>query len=151
MKKLLLFTALIISFNSFGQDYFDYNDIKNMSSLKLFKKFCFEEGFTKVEDTDYAISYAYKYDSKKEEASRWTYYYKESKTFYFQLVKYIGGKSDESFQAIYDQVKKQCKFYDFYNDYGDEYICYTCSNSSFKGKIGFRRGETSDYIKTFDF
>lgn len=154
MKKLLLLTAFIISFSTFGQEAdFDFNDIKNISSLKLFKKFCFEEGFTKVSDKDsYLAMYAYGYNSKKETAPIWAGYYIISKTFIFILNKYVNGSSGKSFEAILNQVKKQCKFNDFYkNDFGDEYICYTCPNSSFKGKIGFRRGEKSDYIKTFNF
>lgn len=153
MKKLLLLTALIISFSSFGQEAdFDFNDIKNMSSLKLFKKFCFEEGFTKVRDSDnYTAKYAYGYNSKEEGALIWATYYIFSKTFHFQFSKWTNGSSDKSFEAVLNQVKKQCKFYDFKDDLGDEYIYYTCPNSSFKGKIGFRRGEKEDFIMTFDF
>ena len=62
------------------------------------------------------------------------------------------GSANPSFQNTLNQVKKQCKFYDF-KDYGDdEYICYSCTNSSYKGKIGFFRSKDSyDIIRTFEF
>tara|TARA_B110000908_G_C9898998_1_gene290176 strand:+ start:54 stop:521 length:468 start_codon:yes stop_codon:yes gene_type:complete len=155
MKKLFLLSALFVFAFGFGQDSegFDFKDLKNINSAKLFKKFCFEKEFSKVEKLDnYKLIYAQGYNSVNEEANVWAHYYLTSNTFAVRLFKYTNGSSQKSFDDVLYQVKKDCKFYDF-KDYGDdEYICYSCPNSSFKGKIGFLRGKDgSDSIRTFDF
>lgn len=159
MKKLFLLSALLVFTFGFGQnsDEFNFDDIRNISSAKLFKKFCFENEFVYVDgNSDWRFMYAKGYikgsDSDKDKANIWAFYYSNSKTLSFQFSRNYDGSSVPSFQNILNQVKKQCKFYDFKDDYGDEYICYSCSNSSYKGKIGFFRGKDGlDYIETFDF
>lgn len=150
MKKLILIFALIVSFASFGQDAdFSYYDIKDISSLKLFKKFCFEEGFKKVKENDIRNLYAFNYDPE-EGATVWVAY-NDSNLFQFQFTAYVNGKSYDVFESLVNQVKKNCQFYDVYDESGDDYICYSCPDATYKGKIGFRRGEGTDYIRTFDF
>ena len=155
MKKLLLLSTLLIFVFGFGQDSkdFDYKDLKNINSAKLFKKFCFEKEFTKLESQQFLIlRYAQGYDSDNEVANVWAYYYPNN-TFSMTTFRNVNGSSVESFNNVLNQVKKICKFYDFKDDVnGWEYICYSCPNSSFKGKIGFLRGKDgSDTIQTFDF
>jgi len=40
-------------------------------------------------------------------------------------------------------------FFDIIEDEGREYICFTWTGSAFPGKIGFARGDKSDFIETF--
>ena len=155
MKKLLLLSALLVFAFGFGQDSeaFDFKDLKNINSAKLFKKFCFEKEFAKVKSVQgIKLTYAQGYNSDNEEANGWAYYYPTDNNFGIMLYRYASGSSQKSFDNVLNQVKKDCKFYDF-KDYGDdEYICYSCPNSSFKGKIGFLRGKNgSDSIRTFNF
>ncbi|MDB4144437.1 hypothetical protein N9589_01375 [Flavobacteriaceae bacterium] len=153
MKKLLLLSALIISFSSFGQlaDFdFNFNDIKDISSLKLFKKFCFEEGFTKVEEGDDEVVYAHNYNADRKVATVWATYIKYNNTLAFELKRY--DNSYKPFELVLDQVKRNCEFYDTFEDnYGNEFVCYSCPNATYKGKIGFFRGKNADYIRIFDF
>ena len=155
MKKILLLSALLVFAFGFGQDSegFDFKDLKYINSAKLFKKFCFEKEFTKVESQQgYNLTYAQGYNSDNEEANAWAYYYPINNTFSIKLYRYNSGSSQKSFYNVLNQVKIDCEFYDFKDYGGDEYICYSCPNSSFKGKIGFLRGnDGSDSIQTFDF
>ena len=154
MKKLILLFALLVFAFGFGQnsDTFNFDDIRKLSSAKLFKKFCFENEFVNVESSDYNLLYAKGYNNDKEVANIWAYYYNNTNTFSMQFSRKYNGSANQSFQNILNQVKKLCKFYDFYNYIGTEYICYSCTNSSYKGKIGFFRDkEGTDTIRTFDF
>ena len=52
------------------------------------------------------------------------------------------------------RLKKNCKYFDIltYTNEDDEefdYVCYSCSESKYKGKIGFMIGEGWGYIKHF--
>ena len=151
MKKSLLI-LLFIPLVSFGQKNFDYNDLKDINSLKQFKRFAFENEFVKTSATENEIIYAQQYNKQIKTATVWSYYYLNSNNLSFQLAKNKNGSSHNSFESILEQVKKNCTFYDFkegsresYN--GREYICYTCP--AFPGKIGFARGDKNDYIETF--
>ena len=154
MKKLLLLSAIFIFTFGFGQnsDTFNFDDIRKLSSAKLFKKFCFENEFVNVESSDFNLLYAKGYNNDKEVANIWAYYYNNTNTFSMQFSRKYNGSANQSFQNILNQVKKLCKFYDF-KDFGDdEYICYSCTNSSYNGKIGFFRSKDRyDKIKIFDF
>ena len=151
MKKVLLL-LLFIPLVSFGQN-FDYNDLKDINSLKQFKRFSFENEFVKISANDYSVTYAQRYNKEEEIATFWSYYFIKSNLFNFQLAKDNDGSSNDSFESVLEQVKKNCTFYDFKEDgYGSskkEFICYTCPGSAFTGKIGFARGDKNDYIKTF--
>lgn len=151
MKKLiilLLFTPLV----SLGQ-IFDYNDLKDINSEKQFKRFSFENEFVKTNENESYLTYAQRWNKEKEEAGIWSYYYTKTGLFAFQIVKNRDGSSADSFNRVLEQVKIKCTFYDIkedgYGEYKKEFICYTCPGSAFPGKIGFARGDTSDYIETF--
>ena len=150
MKKLILL-LLFIPLVSLGQ-IFDYNDLKDINSENQFKRFSFENEFVKVEESEYYMTYAQNWDKDRDTASVWSYYYPKTGLFYFQIAK-TDGSSGDSFNRVLEQVKTKCTFYDIkvddYGKYEKEFICYSCPGSSFPGKIGFARGDRSDYIKTF--
>ena len=150
MKKLLL--LLFIPFVSFGQDL-DFDDIKQIDSEKQFKKVMFEKEFVNVEITSYSLAYAFNYFHSRNKASVWATFFPPDDSMQFQFVKNTDNTTAKTFTRILEQVKRECSFYDIINDYlGNEYFCYTCPNSKYKGKIGFRRGdEGSDFIETFIF
>ena len=151
MKKLiilLLFTPLV----SLGQ-IFDYNDLKDINSEKQFKRFSFENEFVKVEENESYMTYAQNWNKEKKTATVWSYYYPKTGLLSFQIVKNMDGSSADSFNRVLEQVKTKCTFYDIKEDgygvYEKEFFCYSCPGSSFPGKIGFARGDKSDYIETF--
>jgi hypothetical protein len=147
MKKLLL--LLLIPFVSFGQSF---NDIKQIDSEKQFKRVMFENAYVPVEKGVFILTYALGYEASNNVAQVWAFFYRNIGKMEFQISKHYDGSPNERFTRILEQVKRECTFYDFHDDAGDEYICYTCPNSKYKGKIGFRRGDTgSDYIHTFTF
>ena len=150
MKTLIL--LLFIPLISFGQN-FDYNDLKVINSENQFKRFSFENEFVKTEHNEFALNYAHGWDKENERAMIWSYYYKKTGLFEFQLVKNYDGSSMDSFNRVLEQVKNKCTFYgikeDGYGEYKKEFICYTCPGSAFPGKIGFARGDGNDFIETF--
>ena len=151
MRKLILL-LLFIPLVSFGQT-FNYNDLKDINSEKQFKRFSFENEFLKTAEYTNYLTYAQRYDKEEDTAGIWSYYYLKTGLFSFQLVKKYDGSSNDSFDRVLEQVKKNCTFYDFkedgYGEYKKEFACYTCPGSAFPGKIGFARGAESDYIETF--
>ena len=154
MKKIILLPALFVITFGFGQNskVFDFKDLKNIGSAKLFKKFCFDKEFVKVKNIpNFELIYAQGYDSDTEQANVWAKYSPKKRGFWIQLFRSYDGSANKSFENVLNQVKKVCKFYDFKDSGNDEYICYSCPNSSYKGKIGFLRSEESDIIAIFDF
>ena len=158
MKKIILISVLFVVTFGFGQnskefdfEEFDFKDLKNITSAKLFKKFCFDKGFRKVKNLTNKITYAQGYESDNEVAFAWATYFTDLNIFSITLYRNYNGRSDKSFDNVLNQVKFFCKFYDFKDHKNDEFICYSCPSSSYKGKIGFLRGEDFDIIQTFDF
>ena len=151
MKKILFTLILLISFSSFGQtNEFNFSDLKRIGSEKQWKKFAFEKGFTRIKSSEFSLTYARDYNNDEETANIWAYYYPKTGVFDMQLVKDSGGYSNSSFESVLRQVKRECVFFDFIETYKGEFICYSCPNSSYPGKIGFNRGkEKSDYIQVF--
>ena len=151
MKKLILL-LLFIPLVSLGQ-IFDYNDLKDINSEKQFKRFSFENEFVKVEENESYMTYAQNWNKEKKTARVWSYYYPKTGLLSFQIVKNTDGSSADSFNRVLEQVKTKCTFYDIKEDgygvYEKEFFCYSCPGSSFPGKIGFARGDKSDYIETF--
>ena len=152
MKKFIsvLILLFFVPLVSLGQD-FDFNDLKGINSLKQFKKFSFEKEFIRTKENNYRVLYAQRYDKNKETATIWANYFLTDRNFDFQLFKNYDGTSSNSFNRTLEQVKSKCTFFDIIERGAKEFICYTCSGSSYPGKIGFARGEDSDYIQTFVF
>ena len=151
MKNLVLL-LLFIPFISIGQN-FDFDDLKEIDSDKKFKKFAFENEFTKVQESAFFLNYAYGYDKDNKLASIWAECYKDTSyyngCFSFQIAKNTDGSSAFTFNKILEQVKSECTFFDIIESEEKEFFCYTCTDSAYPGKIGFARGSENDYIKIF--
>ena len=62
--------------------------------------------------------------------------------------------SENEYDLIVKEIKKNCKYYDIitYTSKDDEeldYVSYSCSESKYKGKIGFMISEGWGYIWHF--
>jgi len=160
MKKTL-FLLFFIPTLSYSQITFE--DIMSINSLKTFKRVMIENGFEREElDNEHRILYGLniKRDSvKNSKSSLWGGYDERNGEFRFQIsVKSGGGRDffgrkideetgDNLYDEIVEKIKKNCKYYDVIENDGDDYVCYSCSQSTYKGKIGFTKSEGNGYIE----
>ena len=160
MKKLLF--LLIIPTISYSQITFE--DIMSINSEKTFKRVMIENGL-EYDDNDFnedLIFYGLDIvrDSLEESKSKlWCSYYKRNGEFKFQIVirnksgkdffgREIGGEIENNpYDILVEKIKKNCKYYDVLNENGVDYVCYSCPQSTYKGKIGFTKVEGNGMIK----
>ena len=164
MRKLLIL-LLFVSFNSFGQTYEEVMSIKDIDS---FKKVCIEnnyELFTKVkvmkeledsgettpEDSinmlfEDVVWYRKGDDDMIYQTDKHTFTLQiERKTFWFDT-----EIKDNPYDKLLEDVKKNCKYFKIITtDSGNDYATYSCAESLYKGKLGFRVDGTEGIIWTF--
>ena len=64
----------------------------------------------------------------------------------------FGAKSivdDSVYDLIVSDIKEKCKYYKIINYKDEDYVSYSCSDSSYKGKIGFMISEGDGYVRHF--
>lgn len=149
MKKLIL--LLFIPLLSFSQSY---KDLMSINSVDMFKKAVIENGyeFSSEEDGDITYGFNIMRDSINGDKSiKWAYYNTNNDrwTFTFSrsnmLNKFastlLGASSEETpdspYDIIVDEIKEKCKYYKIQNINGVDFVTYSCSDSTYKGKIGF--------------
>ena len=69
-----------------------------------------------------------------------------------KLVNYLKSDTDNSkneYDLIVDDIKAKCKYFEIIENNGNNYITYSCSESSYKGKIGFVIMDDIGYIMHF--
>ena len=143
MKKLLLI-LLFIPLVSFGQSY---NDLMSINSVDMFKKVAIENGYEFSQNdgdwVDYGLNIV-KDSINGNKSPAWLYY--NTKDDRFSLVfsrtstNLFGVKenrNDGNFDLIVKDIKEKCKYHKIQNYKGVDYVTYSCSESSYKGKIGF--------------
>ena len=60
-----------------------------------------------------------------------------------------GDTSENPYDLIVKDIKEKCKYYKIQNYKGTDYVTYSCSDSSYKGKIGFVIEEGRGIIRHF--
>ena len=158
MKKLIL--LLLIPIMSYSQ--ISYNDIMSINSEKMFKKVMIENGYELDSRLNSGILYGYNINRDSNEGNKSTKWsvYRMNDEFLLSFSKnsllesFFGvdddGKKVSEYDKIVEEIKKNCKYYDIISDgLGDDYACYSCSESKYKGKIGFMVKDGSGYIKHF--
>ena len=159
MKKLLLL-LLFIPLMSFSQ--LSYNDLMSIRSIDTFKKVAIENAyeFDNVDEDDW-VNYGYNIvrDSiNGNKSSKWMYYSKTDDKFTLLFSRKGKGlfgntididNSDNGYDLIVADIKEKCKYYKIINYKGTDYVTYGCSESSYKGKIGFVVSEGSGLIRHF--
>ena len=150
MKRLLL--LLIIPTLSYSQTY---SDIMNMNSEKNFIKTMIENGyeFDYVEDSR-LINYGLNIEKdvvSGNKSSSWCSYDTQSEEF--GLLFYRSGieiiDKDNPYDIIVKKIKNRCKYYDILNFVDIDFVCYSCPESTYKGKIGFVVSEGRGLIRHF--
>lgn len=153
MKRLLF--LLFIPILSYSQ--ITYKDVMSINSEKTFKRVVIENGFEFDKSDEEYIGYGMNInrDSINGNKSKlWSRYSKINGEFNFQFSlssSFYGltkDLTDESpYNSIIEKVKKNCKFYDIIEKNGLDYVCYSCPQSTYKGKIGFTKSEGSGMIR----
>jgi hypothetical protein len=105
----------------------------------MFKKVAIENDYTFIEEHDDGwVTYAIGHDGD-DEAGMWFEYNKNDDGFY---IVYSYPTHKISYNIIVKYIEAKCKYYDIvtidYSDIGKvDYVCYSCSESEYRGKIGF--------------
>ena len=132
IKKLIFLLIPII-----GYSQITFNELMSISDEKMFKKVMIENSWRNNNSN---------YEEKRERENngklhyRWYdevgsividgwYYFEEERFDFLFLYPQI-----KTFNSIWDIVKKRCVFFDVI----DDYVCYDCSGSKYKGVIGFK-------------
>ena len=140
MKKLLV--LLLLPLFSFSQTY---KDVMSIKSLDTFKKVAIENNyeFDEIND-DGLILY-------RLNVTKWMGYNPKDDSFslIFSKASFFGATDNTEYDRIYAVVKEKCSYYKIINDKGDDYVCYSCPESSYKGKIGFMIKENWGVINHF--
>ena len=162
MRKLLL--LLLIPIISYSQ--ISYKDVMSINSEKMFKKVMIENGYEFGQSDEDDVIYGFdivrdSIDGMK--SSKWGRYGVKDDSFTVSFSRnsslntFLNLKEDRSeneYDLIVKEIKKNCKYFDVitYTNEDDEdsdYVCYSCSESKYKGKIGFMISEGWGYIKHF--
>ena len=157
MKRLLL--LLFIPILSFSQ--ISYNDVMSTNSVDGFKKVVIENGyeFDSLDDDGW-LTYGFNIvkDSTGSKSSQWSSYNTKDDRFTLSfgrrtlLGNFLGTDDDNSenpYDLIVKDIKEKCKYYKIQNYNGIDYVTYSCSESSYKGKIGFAISEGKGIIRHF--
>ena len=157
MKKLLL--LLLIPLFSFSQTY---KDVMSINSADMFKKVAIENGYEFDSTNDEGwVDYGFNItrDSiKGNKSTKWMYYNQKDHRFSllfsrnYLLANFFGTEADTSenpYDLIVKEIKEKCNYYKIVNYKGTDYVTYSCSESSYKGKIGFVVVEEWGVIRHF--
>jgi len=158
--KRVLFVLLFIPIFSFSQ--VSYKDVMSIKSVDMFKKVVIENGYEYDSmDDDGWLSYGFNIvrDSiEGNKSSKWSSYNTKDDRFTLSfgrrsvLGNFLGTEDDTSqnpYDLIVKDIKEKCKYYKIINYKGTDYVTYSCSESSYKGKIGFVVSEGSGIIRHF--
>jgi len=159
MKKLLLL-LLFIPLVSFGQSY---KDLMSISSVDMFKKAVIENGYEFSSEKDGEITYGFnimKDSIDGDKSIKWAYYSTNNDRWTFSFSRsnmlnsfasaLLGASSEETpdspYDTIVDEIKEKCKYYKIQDINGVDFVTYSCSESTYKGKIGFAINDGSGII-----
>ena len=162
MKKLLILLFIVPAI-SFSQ--ITYKDVMSINSEKMFKKVMIENGYEWNSNDEDGLIYGW--EIKKDsidgnKSSKWGYYRDNGEfmvsfsrnSLLNNLLKIEEDNTENEYDLIVKEIKKNCKYYDiitYVNDEDEEsdYVCYSCSESKYKGKIGFKVSEGWGFIRHF--
>ena len=160
----ILLILLFISFNGFSQTYNEIMSIKDADSFKKVVILNNYEALTEERINDlWGDQEDYPIDSMVSELEttiRYTYnsythyasWFKEDDTFQFEFTRtlpLLGVIEDNPYDNLLKEVKKNCKYYKIITtDMGYDFITYGCSQSLYKGKIGFMISDDKGIVVT---
>ena len=151
IKKAILLVVFLIPLLSFSQSY---KDLMSINSVDMFKKAVIENGYEFSGEEDEEISYGFnimrdsidgdksiKWAYYNTNNDRWTFSFSRSNMLNSFASALLGASSEETpdspYDTIVDEIKEKCKYYKIQNINGIDFVTYSCSDSTYKGKIGF--------------
>jgi len=126
----------------------------------MFKKVAIENGyeFDSTDDKGW-VTYGlgvFKDSINGDTATKWMYYNPKDDRFSLRLSRtnWFGIETDSdspfyTYDLIVKDIKEKCKYYKIQNYKGTDFVTYSCSDSSYKGKIGFVIEEGRGIIRHF--
>ena len=161
MKNLLILLLIPL----FGVSQVSYKDVMSIDSEKMFKKVMIENGYEWNSKDDNGLVYGWEIEKDSingNKSPKWGYY-RDNGEFGFSfsrrniLTTFLNVdevNTENEYDLIVKDIKKNCKYYDIitYTNSDDEeldYVCYSCSESKYKGKIGFMVSEGWGFLKHF--
>ena len=147
MKKLIL--LLFIPFVCFSQTY---KEVMSIESKDMFKKVAIENGYEYDSTDDDWITYGFNItrDSiKGNKSSKWMHYNSKDDRFVLEFSRESFDNFKNPYDLIVNNIKQKCKYYKIINNNGIDFVTYSCSESSYKGKIGFMISEGRGVIRQF--
>jgi len=108
-----------------------------MNSQKSFIRTMIENGYEKSEEWSndniftYTLGYIRLEDLGMEKIDKMSMYDKSDDFFM------ISDREQTDYKIIIEKIKKNCEYYDILNKEGIDYLCYSCPQSKYSGKIGY--------------
>tara|TARA_B100001250_G_scaffold223166_1_gene191328 strand:+ start:250 stop:657 length:408 start_codon:yes stop_codon:yes gene_type:complete len=131
----------------------------SISSADIFKKVAIENGYEfDSADEDGWITYGFNMTRDSIEgnkSSQWLHYNTKNDKFSLNFSRtsttFFGKENidDSQYDLILKEVKEKCSYYNISNYGGTDFVTYSCSDSSYKGKIGFVIKEGQGIIRHF--
>ena len=153
ISKIILFLAVsMLPKIIFAQ--ITYNDIVSINTLQSFQRVVIENNFelsASSNDTITVYGHNLTKDSTGERANQWAYYKPESTGFIFVFVlndlsRLIqSGELSSPYYKVTEEIRSSCSFYKII----DNYSCYSCPQSKYRGKIGFKLMDGNGMIRHF--
>jgi len=132
MKRLLL--LLLIPTISYSQTF---EDIMNMDSQKSFIKVMIENGYEKNSEhsdddiSTYLLGHIEIESLGVDKIDKIGLYDKSDDFFTF------GDREQKDYKIIIEKIKKNCEYFDIIQHNDKDFLCYSCPQSKYKGKIGY--------------
>lgn len=152
---IILFIFPVVTFGQIS-----FADVMSIKTIDSFKKVVIENGYEfSTEDASVTYGYALSKDTiSGDKALHWASYgISDDYSFYFVFA--FGIKSNKFFESDYvsdspyfiivEDIKKKCLYNGIVDHKGNDYVTYSCSQSSYKGKIGFMIKEKTGVIRQF--
>jgi hypothetical protein len=121
----------------------------SINSIDMFKKVVIENRY-ELCDCSNQLEKIYGVNLRGNEsdgytATKWaTYNEEEGFSFAFHLSWY-----GDEYQGIINFIKSNCTYYKIINSDGSDFVAYSCSDSRYRGKIGFMTEDNYGYIYHF--
>ena len=157
--RFALFLIIFIPCIVFSQNNeITFSEIKRINSKQAFLKLVISKNFTKVSSDINEIVYAYNLSEKQGSynsvlktfetsnvAAVWAHYYPNSGEFRFQFSPRLFDMN-QNYEKIKSNIMSQCIYHSIHEGEYIDAVLYTCSSSSYPGKICFYKHTNGGFV-----